>query len=45
MAVKATCPNCHAVYNLAESTVGKKVRCKRCNEPFTVEDVLEVEEA
>ena len=45
MAVKATCPNCHAVYNLAESTIGKKVRCKRCNEPFTVEDVLDVEEA
>jgi len=45
MAVKTACPHCDAVYNLADATIGKKVRCKKCNEAFTVEDVPVAEEA
>jgi predicted Zn finger-like uncharacterized protein len=44
MAVKTACPHCDTVYNLADATIGKKVRCKKCNEAFTVEDVPVAEE-
>jgi predicted Zn finger-like uncharacterized protein len=37
--------HCDTVYNLADATIGKKVRCKKCNEAFTVEDVPVDEEA
>src|SRR5262245_37278797 len=37
MPIKTTCPNCDAPYTLADTMEGKKVRCKSCSEPFTVE--------
>jgi predicted Zn finger-like uncharacterized protein len=37
MAVQTQCPNCRTTYKLADATLGKKVRCKNCMEPFTVQ--------
>jgi predicted Zn finger-like uncharacterized protein len=36
MSIAAQCPHCGASYNLADSTEGKKVVCKRCNKAFEV---------
>lgn len=36
MPVRAVCPECRSEYTLADSSVGKKVRCKNCGEPFEV---------
>lgn len=38
MPVKTTCPTCQASYTLADSSRGKKVRCKNCQQPFEVLD-------
>jgi predicted Zn finger-like uncharacterized protein len=37
MAIKAVCPECRTVYQLADQQAGKKVRCKSCQEVFVVE--------
>jgi len=37
MPIKTSCPHCTQSYSLAESQLGKKVRCKSCGEPFAVE--------
>lgn len=37
MPLQAVCPNCETGHNLADDKVGKKIRCKSCKEPFTVE--------
>jgi hypothetical protein len=37
MAIKTACPSCSQEYTLAESLVGKTVRCKKCAGSFTVE--------
>src|SRR5207245_170973 len=39
MPIKTTCPNCAAVYNLADTMRGKQVKCKSCQEAFTVAGV------
>lgn len=36
MAIKTTCPNCQTSFNLADTMEGKKVRCKSCQQAFTV---------
>jgi predicted Zn finger-like uncharacterized protein len=36
MAVEALCPICGAVFNLKDDMKGKKVRCTKCEHPFTV---------
>ncbi len=35
MAKEILCPICGAAYNLGEDQLGKKVRCKKCEHPFT----------
>jgi predicted Zn finger-like uncharacterized protein len=35
MAKEVLCPICGATYNLADEQIGKKVRCKKCEHPFT----------
>ena len=37
MAIKTSCPHCSQSYSLADSQLGKQVRCKSCGEPFAVE--------
>jgi predicted Zn finger-like uncharacterized protein len=34
MSIQATCPNCQTAYNLPDALAGKKVRCKKCEQPF-----------
>jgi predicted Zn finger-like uncharacterized protein len=36
MAIEALCPTCGAVFNLKDEYEGKKVRCKKCEQTFTV---------
>jgi predicted Zn finger-like uncharacterized protein len=36
MAIKTSCPHCSQSYSLADSQLGKNVRCKSCTEPFVV---------
>jgi predicted Zn finger-like uncharacterized protein len=36
MPISARCPGCQAQYVLADNLAGKRVRCKKCQEPFTV---------
>lgn len=38
MAIKATCPHCSTSYSLAETQIGKNVRCKQCTETFVVSE-------
>src|SRR5262249_53198601 len=38
MPISMSCPECGEGYNLADRQLGKKVRCKRCDYVFTVED-------
>ena len=35
MAKQVLCPICGASYNLADEQLGKRVRCKKCEHPFT----------
>lgn len=37
MSISVNCPTCGKSYNLNESMVGKKVRCKHCADTFPVE--------
>lgn len=37
MPVQASCPSCHTSYRLADEMEGKRVRCRRCEQPFLVE--------
>lgn len=34
MSVKIACPKCRTLYKLPETSVGKKVRCQKCEEKF-----------
>src|SRR5271163_4012331 len=36
MAVQTTCPHCEASYPLPDEKKGQKVKCKKCQEAFTV---------
>jgi predicted Zn finger-like uncharacterized protein len=36
MSIATTCPSCDASYQLADTMLGKKVRCKSCSEVFVV---------
>src|SRR5947209_8367930 len=42
MPVNTQCPNCRKAYSLADSTRGKKVRCKVCQQVFECRDDLEI---
>lgn len=35
MAVSVTCPGCRTSYPVTEDLLGKKIRCKKCQESFT----------
>src|SRR5436309_56821 len=35
MAVSVTCPGCRTSYPVTEDLLGKKIRCKKCQETFT----------
>src|SRR5205823_6195447 len=35
MAVTVSCPGCRTTYPVAEDLLGKKIRCKKCQETFT----------
>lgn len=37
MAIKVTCSGCQSVYPVAESLIGKTIRCKKCGEMMPVE--------
>ena len=36
MSIRTSCPQCEAVFNLAEQYAGKHVRCKKCENVFAV---------
>jgi predicted Zn finger-like uncharacterized protein len=36
MAIAISCPKCHALFQLADTLAGKKVKCQRCREVFEV---------
>jgi len=36
MAIRVACPGCQTLYALADHLAGKTVRCKKCNDTFTV---------
>jgi HEAT repeat protein len=36
MAIQARCPECNKAYHLADTMLGKTVRCKQCAQTFTV---------
>jgi predicted Zn finger-like uncharacterized protein len=38
MAIQTSCPHCQQTYELADTQIGKKVRCKSCSEAFLVRD-------
>jgi predicted Zn finger-like uncharacterized protein len=38
MSIQAVCPDCQAVYTLADQQEGKKVRCKHCEAVFVATD-------
>ena len=38
MPILMSCPSCGREYNLADTMEGKTVRCKDCDETFTVAD-------
>lgn len=38
MAIKTSCPHCSQPYALADTQLGKTVRCKKCSETFIVRD-------
>lgn len=38
MPISTTCPNCKALFRLAEELAGKTVRCQRCENIFVVPD-------
>src|SRR5262245_39899661 len=35
MAVSVTCPGCRTSYPVTDDLLGKKIRCKKCQETFT----------
>jgi predicted Zn finger-like uncharacterized protein len=37
MSFQAVCPDCHATYTLVDEQLGKKVRCKKCQNAFVAE--------
>ncbi len=41
MSIKTQCPNCHARFTVADDYVGRKAKCKRCTEAFTIEVCVE----
>jgi predicted Zn finger-like uncharacterized protein len=43
MPIQTTCPHCGTGYRLADQIRGKRVRCKRCNHLFLVEDTSAAE--
>ncbi len=36
MAIRTQCPHCSAVFKVSEQALGRKAKCKRCEQPFTV---------
>jgi predicted Zn finger-like uncharacterized protein len=39
--MKTQCPGCKAKFNVNEQNVGKKTKCPKCAQPFTIEPLLE----
>jgi predicted Zn finger-like uncharacterized protein len=44
MALKTVCPACDTAYMLADDKLGKKVRCKKCEEVFVAKEAVEEEQ-
>ena len=38
MATRIVCPHCQSAFNVNDATLGKKVRCKSCEEAFTARE-------
>src|SRR5207248_4624091 len=36
MSISTICPNCKALFRLADEMAGKKVKCQKCSQIFTV---------
>src|SRR5436190_19900664 len=36
MAIATTCPNCKAIFRLADELAGKTVKCQKCQQMFVV---------
>lgn len=43
MSLSVACPGCQARYRLADGSEGKKVKCKKCGVPFTVQPAAAAE--
>jgi predicted Zn finger-like uncharacterized protein len=39
--MKTQCPGCKAKFNVSDQNVGKKAKCPKCAQPFTIEPVIE----
>ncbi len=39
--MKTQCPGCKAKFNINEQSVGKKTKCPKCAQPFTIEPLVE----
>src|SRR4030042_429541 len=39
--MKTQCPGCKAKFNVNEQSVGKKTKCPKCAQPFTIEPLIE----
>ena len=39
--MKTQCPGCKAKFNVNEQSVGKKAKCPKCAQPFTIEPLVE----
>jgi len=41
MAIRTQCPHCSAMFKVSEQAVGRKAKCKRCEQPFTVTEATQ----
>lgn len=39
--MKTQCPGCKAKFNINEQSVGKRTKCPKCSQPFTIEPLAE----
>ncbi len=45
MAIRTQCPHCSAMFRVSEQAVGRKAKCKRCEQPFTVTEAAQPDSA
>jgi predicted Zn finger-like uncharacterized protein len=39
--MKTQCPGCKAKFNVSDQSIGKKAKCPKCAQPFTIEPLVE----